>query len=185
MPTIDHCPGCPYREFGPAIGPRGDPTSPIVLVGEAPGATEIEEGEPFRGPAGDVLWRAAAEARLLEGNLFITNSVACRPRNPVKPIRTPSPDAIRACHGRLARDLAEHPRAVIVTLGATALRAVTGQRGFRIRDVRGRPIPSDWGTVVPTFHPAYVLRRGLEGPEYQMLVADLKHARRMTFGPGV
>jgi uracil-DNA glycosylase family 4 len=186
MPTVDHCPGCPYREFGPAIGPGGDPTSPIVLVGEAPGATEVDEGEPFRRPAGDVLWRAGAEAGLLEGNLFITNSVACRPRNPVKPTHTPSPDAIRACHGRLAHDISAHDRAVIVALGATAIRAVTGVRGFPVtKKGPGTELPSEWGRVVPTLHPAYVLRRGLNGPEYQMLVADPKHARRITDGPGV
>ena len=184
MPTIDRCHDCPYQ--GKAIGPRGQPNSPIVLVGEAPGAREIDEGEPFRGRAGDVLWKAAAEARLLEGNLFITNSVACRPRNPVKPIRTPSPDAVRACHGRLAHDISAHDRAVIVALGATAIRAVTGLRDFLVTKKKpGTELPSDWGIVVPTLHPAYVLRRGLDGPEYEMLVADLKHARRLAFGPGV
>jgi uracil-DNA glycosylase family 4 len=89
VPTIDHCPGCPYREFGPAVGPRGDPASRIVLVGEAPGREEIKAGRPFVGPAGRVLSEALAEAGLTPGDLFITNAVACVP-HPVHPWVTPS-----------------------------------------------------------------------------------------------
>ena len=175
MPFIDRCRECPYH--GKAIGPRGNPTSRIVLVGEAPGATEIVEGEPFRGPAGDVLWRAVSEARLLEGDLFITNSVACRP-----PHGRPSVAAIVACRDRLVRDIEAHPRTVVVALGLTAVRAVTGGRGFRMMDSHGVTLATDWGPVLPTFHPARVLRRPAE---YPLLVEDLKHARRLTYGPGV
>ena len=185
MPTIAQCPGCPYR--GPAIGTRGDPASPFVLVGEAPGANEVDDGRPFVGPAGErVLWPALAEAGLREADAFVVNSVACRPHHPVRPkVRTPSPEAILACYGRLARDIEAHPRAVIVALGRTAVRAVTGQLGFpMMKEEPDTELPSDWGTVVPTLHPAFVLRRGVDGLEYQMLVADFKHARRLAFGPG-
>ena len=175
MPFIDRCRECPYQ--GKAIGPRGDPASHIVLVGEAPGATEIVEGEPFRGPAGDVLWRAVSEARLLEGDLFVTNSVACRPTH-----GGPSVGAIVACHGRLVHDIEAHPRAVVVALGLTAVRAVTGGRGFRMMDSHGVELATVWGPVVPTFHPARVLRRPAE---YSLLVEDLKHARRLAYGSGV
>jgi uracil-DNA glycosylase family 4 len=175
VPFIDRCHGCPYQ--GKAIGPRGNPASRIVLVGEAPGATEIIEGEPFRGPAGDVLWRAVSEARLLEGDLFITNSVACRP-----PHGPPSAKAILACHGRLVRDLEAHPRDMIVALGRTAVRAVTGRREFPMLEGHGEVLPSMWAPVIPTLHPAFVLRRPAMFP---MLVEDLKHARRVAYGPGV
>ena len=176
MPFIDNCLDCPYR-FGAAIGPRGNPASPIVLVGEAPGAQEIIEGEPFRGRAGDVLWRAVDEARLLEGDVFVTNSVASRPTR-----GRPSVAAIVACHGRLVRDIEAHPRAVVVALGLTAVRAVTGGRGFRMMDSHGVALATVWGPVLPTLHPARVLRRPAEYPQ---LVEDLKHARRLTYGPGV
>jgi len=170
MPTIKHCPGCPYREFGPAIGPRGDPTSPIVLVGEAPGAKEVKKKKPFVGPAGDVLWKAVAEAGLHEADLFITNSVACRPH----PAR-PRVGAIRACQGRLAKDLGASPRLVVVALGTTALRAVTGDSRLGVTEARrGPPFLSRWGLVVPTLHPARVLRRPSERP---LLVEDLRSAR--------
>jgi uracil-DNA glycosylase family 4 len=183
VPFIDHCHDCPYQ--GKAIGPRGHPDSRIILVGEAPGATEIVEGEPFRGRAGQVLSAALVEAGLVEADLFITNSVACRPRNPVKPIRTPSTDSVRACRGRLVRDISAHDRAIVVALGATAIRAVTGLRGFLVTKKKpGTELPSDWGTVVPTLHPAYVLRRGLNSPEKRLLVEDLRQARRLALGPG-
>jgi uracil-DNA glycosylase len=176
VPIIDRCPEGPYR-YGVAVGPRGNPASPIVIVGEAPGAKEIVEGEAFRGPAGDVLRRAADEARLLEGDLFITNAVACRPAH-----GRPLAKAILACQGRLVHDIGLHPRAVIVALARTAVRAVTGRREFPMLKEHGELLPSLWALIVPTVHPARVLGRPAE---YPMLVADLKHARRVTFGPAV
>ena len=170
VPFIDRCHDCPYQ--GKAIGPRGNPASRIVLVGEAPGATEIIEGGPFRGPAGQVLSQALVEAELVEANLFITNSVACQPR-PVHP----RVGAIDACRGRLIRDIEGHGRAVIVTLGATAFRSVTEQRGFQMLDVRGQRVETKWGSVVPTLHPARVMRVRSERP---LLVEDLALAGRIA-----
>jgi len=170
VPFIDRCVGCPYD--GKAIGPRGNRASRIVLVGEAPGATEIELGEPFRGKAGETLGSALAEAGLDEGSLFITNAVACQP-HPVHPWVK----AIDACRGRLEADLAANPGAVLVTLGGTAVRAVTRAVGFRVLADRGKPLIGSWGTLVPTLHPARVLRRP---SERQLLVEDLMHASRIA-----
>ena len=174
MLFIDRCLGCPYR--GRAIGPRGNPTSRIVLVGEAPGETEIKRGEPFRGKAGQTLNSALTEAGLDEGSLFITNAVACQP-DPVRPwVR-----AIDACRGRLEADLGANPRAVLVALGGTAVRAVTRLSGFRVLRDRGRPLTGPWGTLMPTLHPARVLRRP---SERHLLVEDLMHAGRIAAGVG-
>lgn len=170
MPFIDRCRDCPYG--GKAVGPRGNPASRIVLVGEAPGAREIVEGEPFRGPAGRVLSEALVEAGLVEADLFITNSVACQP-HPVHPwVR-----AIDACRGRLGRDIEAHGRRVIVTLGATAFRSVTERRDYRMRDVRGTPVETKWGSVIPALHPARVMRVRSERP---LLVEDLALAGRIA-----
>jgi DNA polymerase len=97
MTNSDHCPGCPYREFGPAIGSGGDPAGRVVIVGEAPGKQEIIQGRPFVGPAGGILRTALREARLPEADLFIVNSLACLP-HPVHPRVA----AIDACRGRLS-----------------------------------------------------------------------------------
>lgn len=182
MPFIDPCPGCPYQRK--AIGPRGNPASVIVLVGEAPGATEVDEGQPFVGRAGtEVLWPAVAQAGLSEAEVYVVNAVACRPFNPATPrSRRPSPTAIVACHERLGRDL-DHPRAVLVALGATAIEALTGRRSFPVTAPFSATLPSPWGPVVPTLHPAYVLRRGLAGRERERLVEDLRRARRLALVP--
>ena len=171
MPIVDHCPDCPYREFGPAIGTRGEPSSRIVLVGEAPGRQEIEAEKPFVGAAGGVLWEAVAAAGLRESDMFVVNSIACLP-HPVHP-HVP---AIYACRGRLIREIQAHARDVIVALGGTAFRALTEQKGFRVMEARQRPpTKMPWGPVVATLHPARVLRRPDEMP---LLVKDLKAARQ-------
>jgi uracil-DNA glycosylase family 4 len=168
---IENCPDCPYG--GPAIGSRGNPSSPIAIVGEAPGETEIKEGRPFVGPAGTTLCQAIEEAGLREADPFITNSIACRPH----PVR-PWVQAIDACRGRLMRELEAHPRTVVVAVGGTALRAVTEKAGLRIREARkGDPIPIRGWLVVPTVHPAWV-RRG-PGEREQLLVEDLRRARSL------
>ena len=167
-----NCDECPYRA-GPAIGTRGDPSSRIVLVGEAPGEREILEGQPFKGPAGEILRMAIWESGLDEGELFITNAIACRPY----PTPRPQVRAIEACKHRLFADLRASQRAVIVTLGATAFRATTGQRAFRVRDVRGRVVHSPWGRVLPTLHPARILRVRSERP---LLISDLEQARELA-----
>lgn len=153
--------------------------SRIVLVGEAPGATEIAVSEPFRGPAGDILRQALVAAELPEASIFITNAVACLPH----PVR-PRVKAIDRCRTRLVTDLEMHPRAVIVVLGGTAVRAVTGVRGFRVTlKAAHTQLSSDWGPVIPTLHPAFVRRRGLRGPEYQTLIDDLRQAQAIAATP--
>lgn len=170
--TIEHCEGCPYQALGPAIGSRGDPLSPLVLVGEAPGRTEIRVGSPFRGPAGERLSAALKDAGIDDATVFIINSVACRPE-PVRPRRS----AIGACRGRLVAEIERAPRAVIVALGATALASLTGRYDLRILQERGRVFDSERGPIVVTLHPARVRRRP---SEYKYLVADLTFAGRLA-----
>ena len=178
---IDNCPDCPYLD-GKAVGARGDPASRIVIVGEAPGADEVVSGQQFTGRAGaDVLWPAVRDAGLHEADVYVANSVACRPYNPARPAdRKPSAAAISACHGRLVVDLDLHQRVVVVALGATAVQALTGLRAYPVTKETGAVLPSPWGPVIPTLHPAYVLRHGLAGQERERLVADLIRARRMA-----
>jgi uracil-DNA glycosylase len=181
MPIIEHCEGCPYRD-GRAIGTRGEPGSRIVLVGEAPGAKEVIEGRPFVGPAGDVLWGVAEAAGLREADLFVANSVACRPFNPDRRNkREPTREAIDACHERLVGDLAANIGAVIVALGRTAIYAVTGVREFPVTKSPDSILSSPWGPVVPTVHPAWVLRFK---PKRSRLVDDLIRARLLAEGAG-
>jgi uracil-DNA glycosylase family 4 len=138
MPQLPRCPGCPYG--GKAIASRGRVDSRLVLVGEAPGAREIECEEPFRGAAGRVLSGAIEAAGLHEEELLIVNAIACRPQ----PVR-PTVAAIDSCRGRLMGELHEHPRAVVVTLGATPLRAVAEDKTPVLRAREDRPSGSVLG----------------------------------------
>ena len=169
VPFIDRCIGCPYPGSDRAVGTWGDPASPVLLVGEAPGAREVIDGRPFAGPAGDELRAALAAVSRSEADVFLVNAVACKPYPKVKP----NVAAIGACQGRLIYEIERAPRVVIVTLGATAFGALTGRRGFRMLDVRGQPVETDWGTVIPTLHPARVLRIRTER---NFLVGDLRRA---------
>lgn len=178
----ERCPGCPYIPYGQiAFGATGDPPSPLVIIGEAQARSGIEwrglpAAKPFKNPAGRVLRDALVEADLFEANPLITNVVACVPIT-----SPPWVTAIEACRDRLTKEIERHPRAVIVTLGATALRALTGQRTLRLSEVRGQVLASPWGPVVPTHHPAAIRQRPAIRPEF---VADLTLARRLV-GPAL
>jgi DNA polymerase len=129
-----------------------------MFVGEGPGRDEDLQGRPFVGKAGELLERMIGAIGLKREETYIANIVKCRPPDN----RTPTPEEARACLGYLYRQIELISPAVIVTLGATPLRELVGvQEG--ITKVRGqwrrvrighREIP-----VMPTFHPAYVLRQ--------------------------
>jgi uracil-DNA glycosylase len=131
----------------------GDEAAPLMFVGEAPGADEDRLGEPFVGKAGQLLDRMIVAMGWTRDAVYIANVLKCRPpRN-----RDPQPDEVEACEPFLARQIdAIRPR-VIVTLGKPAahllLRTnapISALRG-RFQEVRGIP-------VMPTFHPAFLLR---------------------------
>lgn len=171
--SVRRCEGCPYEQ-AIAVGARGDPRSPTVMVGEAPGKREVEVGRPFVGPAGQLLGEVASEAGLRLDDVFIVNAVACLPVP-----TTPRKSAILACRPRLLAELSRAPRLVIVTLGATATRSVLNDFGYRVVAGRGRPQVSPWGDVMPTVHPAFVRRR----PSARaLLLRDLGWAARRGRG---
>jgi DNA polymerase len=173
-PLVENCPDCPYRAVGPAVASEGDALSAVVVVGEAPGHRETEEGRPFVGRAGQLLRAALADAGFDVGGVLIVNSVACRPE-PVKP----RIGALRACSARFADELGAAPRRAIIAVGGTPVRAITG-KPVRILSVRGSIIATEWGPMVATIHPARVLRRPAE---HELLLADLRLAHRLAAGP--
>lgn len=140
----------------------------IVLVGQAPGATEAAMGRPFVGPAGRLLQRAVADAGLDWASLRRTNTVRCRPPKN----RAPTPEEIREYWPWLEAELGSMPRLrVIVALGNEALYAFSGRTG--VTKKRGQEFEWRGKMVLPTLHPAYVLR---DPSKYQLLVADLRRA---------
>jgi len=149
---------CPPA-LGPVLG-EGDPTSPLALVGEAPGEREVAEGYPFAGPAGRLLDEILAELGAHRMQLWLTNVVKCRPVRQNGERLTNRPPLAAELAAWLPLLMAEleaiHPRC-LVCLGATSARALLG-RGFRLTEQRGRWLPGPLGTrAMATFHPAYVL----------------------------
>ncbi|MDX2051398.1 MAG: uracil-DNA glycosylase [Polyangiaceae bacterium] len=133
---------------------RGTGSSGVCFVGEGPGADEDAQGFPFVGAAGQLLDRMIGAMGLGREDVYVCNIVKCRPPNN----RKPSPDEMRACSPYLTEQLDLIAPKVIVALGATAVEGLLGASGgiTRIRGTfrlyKGR-IP-----VMPTFHPAYLLR---------------------------
>ncbi len=131
----------------------GDPESRLMFVGEGPGHDEDVQGLPFVGRAGQLLTDIIRAMKLTREQVYIANVVKCRPPEN----RAPEPDEIAACRGFLDRQIEIIAPDVIVTLGAVAAQALLGAAGGiskirgQIREYRGIP-------VMPTFHPAYLLR---------------------------
>jgi len=131
----------------------GSPGARLMFIGEGPGADEDRQGEPFVGRAGQLLTRIIESIGLRREDVYIANVVKCRPPEN----RTPLPDEVSTCSPFLFRQiLAIQPR-IIVCLGTPAAQAVLGTRETITR-LRGAFREVEGFTVMPTFHPAYLLR---------------------------
>lgn len=131
----------------------GNTRAELMFVGEAPGADEDAQGEPFVGRAGQLLTKIIEAMGLTRGEVYITNVLKCRPPQN----RTPLPDEVTNCLPYLLEQIELIQPKLIVALGATALRALLDVQ-LGITKMRGhwytfRDIP-----IMPTFHPAYLLR---------------------------
>ncbi len=134
----------------------GDPASGLVFVGEAPGREEDLSGVPFVGRSGQLLDRVVGEeVGLGRESFYIANVVKDRPPGN----RDPLPLEIEACRPWLEAQLDLIDPRVVVTLGNFATRTLLGTREG-ITKLRGRSYPYRNGVLIPTFHPAAVLRGG-------------------------
>lgn len=133
------------------VMPEGDPSSPIVLVGEAPGAKEDELGRPFVGRSGRVLDQLLEEAGLSRSKVLITNAVKCRPPKN----RAPTREEMAACLPFLEGELGCCK--VIITLGRSAARDLL-KREIRMKDAVNRPVAVEVQgrkkLLIPAYHPA-------------------------------
>jgi DNA polymerase len=131
----------------------GNPRARLMFVGEGPGADEDRQGEPFVGRAGQLLTRIIESMDLTRAEVYIANVVKCRPPEN----RTPRPDEVETCVPFLFRQIqAIRPR-VIVCLGTPASQAILGTSATITR-LRGQFREIDGMRVMPTYHPAYLLR---------------------------
>lgn len=132
---------------------EGPPHAELMFVGEGPGQEEDRTGRPFVGKAGQLLDRIIQAMGFKRGDVFITNVVKCRPPKNRKPL----PDEMATCSPILQRQVETIDPAMIVVLGGTALRFFKGGDASIMR-LRGKFFQWKNYTVMPTFHPAYVLR---------------------------
>jgi DNA polymerase len=132
---------------------RGAVQAPLLLIGEGPGAEEDKQGLPFVGRSGQLLDTLLTAFGIDETQYHIANIVKCRPPGN----RQPSEEEARACKPLLRQQFLYVRPKVIVLLGGVAYRYFTGDE-TRISQVRGIMQESQGYYVMPTFHPAYVLR---------------------------
>jgi DNA polymerase len=132
----------------------GDPHARLVFVGEGPGADEDAKGEPFVGRAGQLLTEIITKGmKLRRQDVYICNVVKCRPPGN----RNPEPDEVAACEPFLVRQLRGIGPEVIVALGKFAAQTLLRSK-TPITQLRGRWFDYQGIMLMPTFHPAYLLR---------------------------
>jgi uracil-DNA glycosylase family 4 len=140
----------------------------LVLVGEAPGATEDETGRPFVGKSGQLLDQLLGEAGLDRAGAAVLNVVKCRPPGN----RTPKAPEVARCSGWLRRQLELLDAPVVVALGLSSAKWFLGPRTV-LGAVRGRPHEVDGRAVWATYHPSAAIRFGPRGAPRAGLLADL------------
>lgn len=150
------CLSCPLAHQGRSqvVFGSGNENARLMFIGEGPGADEDKKGFPFVGRAGQLLDKIIAAMGLSREEVYISNVVKCRPPQN----RTPLPDEAAACTSRiLFKEIAIVEPEIICTLGSPATKALLGDHVL-ISQARGifstyKKIP-----VLPTYHPAYLLR---------------------------
>jgi DNA polymerase len=183
------CQDCPlWANATQTVFGAGDPHARVMLVGEQPGDEEDRKGLPFVGPAGRLLDRALEAASVDREHLYVTNAVKhfkWQRRGKRRLHKTPAQREIDACHQWLEAEIQAVRPQVIVTLGATAAKAIIGPR-FKVSVQRGQFVDSPLAPhVFATFHPSALLRLRDDAEKeaaFAQLVKDLKLIRKALAG---
>lgn len=177
------CTACPLGSLGRinVVFGQGNPNARLMIIGEAPGKDEDIQGEPFVGRSGRLLTKALEAADIKREDIFITNIVKCRPPEN----RLPLPIESKTCKNLLLFNQIKIIRpAIICTLGSCALQELMNQE-FKITKVRGTIQQKDDITVMPTYHPAYILRNPKELPTFLAdIIAVAAYAANSNLGGG-
>ena len=182
------CTACElYAEATQTVFGVGRPGAALVLIGEQPGDREDIKGEPFVGPAGRLLDRALEQAGVARSDVYLTNVVKhfrFRREGKRRLHRTPGVEHVRACLPWLQAELAVVRPQVLVTLGATAAKALLGS-SFRLTQHRGEVLEYLDLPLVATAHPSAVLRvpPDRKAAAFDELVADLDLGGRTAAMP--
>jgi len=142
----------------------------VMFVGEAPGAEEEQQGEPFVGPAGQLLTRMIKAMGLERNEVYIGNIMNWRPELPPRADgtqagnREPTPEEMAFCLPFITAQIEVVAPAILVALGATAARGLLGAHSFKtLGEVRGRWHDYRGKPLRVTYHPSYLLRKEMEG----------------------
>jgi DNA polymerase len=174
---IGDCTRCPLHALGrrQIVFGTGNPQAELMFIGEAPGADEDVQGEPFVGRAGQLLTKIIEAIGLSRSEVYIANVIKCRPPGN----RNPEPIEVATCRPFLLQQVDTIRPKVIVALGTFAAHALL-ETDTPISRLRGRVQPFRGGIkLVPTFHPAFLLRspdRKRDVWEDMKLVRDLLSA---------
>ncbi|MFA5057007.1 MAG: uracil-DNA glycosylase [Opitutaceae bacterium] len=143
----------------------------VMFVGEAPGAEEEQQGEPFVGPAGQLLTKMIKAMGLERSDVYIGNIMNWRPELPPRADgtqagnREPTPEEMAFCLPFITAQIEVVNPSLLVALGATAARGLLGAHSFRtLGEVRGRWHDYRGRPLRVTYHPSYLLRKEAEGP---------------------
>lgn len=160
------CMKCPHlvRSRTQTVFGVGNPNADLMFVGEAPGADEDAQGEPFVGRAGQLLTRIIETMGFARGDVYIANVLKCRPDMPPGAFgnRPPTPVEMETCLPYLREQIDIIRPKVLVALGATAVEGLLGARGA-MRELRGRWHSFNDTPLMVTYHPAYLLRNQSPG----------------------
>ena len=174
------CKGCPlYKNTTQTVFGVGPKNAKLMMVGEQPGNEEDLNGQPFLGPAGQILNQALDEAGLNRDQIYMTNAVKhfkFYQRDAFRMHRSPSLQDVVNCKPWLEAELNAVEPELIVSLGVTAARSLIDSR-FKLESNRGHFIEMNNRTLLPTYHPSAVLRNNHSSEIYNMLVDDLKAAK--------
>ena len=152
--TLRNCERCDlHRTRQNIVFGLGNPQADLMFIGEGPGAEEDRRGEPFVGKAGALLDKMIIAMGYTRESVYICNVVKCRPPNN----RDPELEEVQACQPFLKEQIEIVAPKVIVTLGRYASQTLL-QTQMRMGEMRGQWQTYDGVTVMPTFHPAYLLR---------------------------
>jgi DNA polymerase len=182
------CTRCPlYKNAIQTVFGEGPARAALMLVGEQPGDQEDQQGHVFVGPAGRVLDRAFVDAGIDRNAVYLTNGVKHfknEPRGKRRLHKRPNTYEIDRCRWWLDLERRFVRPKVVVALGVTALRAITG-RSQTITSLRGKaPVAlAEGARLVVTIHPSMILRmpdRSAAELEYRRFVGDLGRARQLA-----
>ena len=153
---------------------EGNPESRLMFIGEAPGAEEDNTGRPFVGRAGQLLTKIIESINLKREEVYIANIIKCRPPEN----RNPMENEIASCAPFLKEQIAVIRPEIICTLGKFSTEFIIGEGKGSISSVRGKTYNYDGITVIPTYHPSYLLRNPSAKKETW---EDMKKIRELYF----